>query len=157
MACSKRKSAARGLIGMVLFWAAVQEASAAVIEEVVVTAQKRSESTQDVPIAIAAYGERRLEDAYTDEIYYTAFNRNAGFAQAGGSDLADDYSNLNLRMFWYSADTRKRFLSHQTVSTATQLKRQVPPWSALPFCHAFLRTDKANAVQPAASIESSSW
>ena len=48
----------------------------------------------------------RLEYAYTDEIYYTAFNRNARFAEAGGSDLADDYSNLNLRMFWYSADDR---------------------------------------------------
>ena len=53
---------------MVLLGPAVQEASAAVIEEVVVTAQKRSESTQDVPIAIAAYGERRLEDAGFDQI-----------------------------------------------------------------------------------------
>jgi len=68
MARSKRQSAAWGLIGMVLFWPVVQEASAAVIEEVVVTAQKRSESTQDVPIAIAAYGERRLEDAGFDQI-----------------------------------------------------------------------------------------
>lgn len=48
----------------------------------------------------------RLEYAYVDEIYYTAFNRNAGYAQAGGSDLARDYSNLNLRAFWYSADDK---------------------------------------------------
>ncbi|QIB64993.1 TonB-dependent receptor [Kineobactrum salinum] len=42
----------------------------------------------------------RLEYAYTDEIYYTALNRNAGFADTGGSDLANDYDNINARLFW---------------------------------------------------------
>jgi iron complex outermembrane recepter protein len=44
----------------------------------------------------------RLEYAYTDEIYYTALNRDAGFAEPGGSDLADDYYNINARLFWFS-------------------------------------------------------
>jgi len=48
----------------------------------------------------------RLDNSYTDEIYYTAFNRNGGFSDPGGSDLADDYTNLNARLFWYSADDR---------------------------------------------------
>ncbi|WP_086930041.1 TonB-dependent receptor [Agarilytica rhodophyticola] len=48
----------------------------------------------------------RLEYAFTDEIYYTALNRNAGFAEAGGSDLADDYDNVNIRLFWFSSDDR---------------------------------------------------
>ncbi len=46
----------------------------------------------------------RIEYAYTDEIFYTALNRDAGFADPGGSDLADDYENLNVRLFRYSAD-----------------------------------------------------
>ena len=37
-------------------------ASAAVLEEVVVTAQKRSESMQDVPIAISAFTEKAMKD-----------------------------------------------------------------------------------------------
>ena len=44
----------------------------------------------------------RIDYSYTDEIYYTAFNRDGGFADPGGSDLADDYENLNARLFWYS-------------------------------------------------------
>ena len=46
----------------------------------------------------------RLEYSYTDEIYYTAFNRNAGFGEPGGNDLADDYHNINARLFWFSPD-----------------------------------------------------
>lgn len=44
----------------------------------------------------------RLEYAYTDEIYYTALNRDAGFNDPGGSDLAEDYYNINARLFWFS-------------------------------------------------------
>ena len=44
----------------------------------------------------------RLEYAYTDEIYYTALNRDAGFNEPGGSDLAEDYDNINARLFWFS-------------------------------------------------------
>lgn len=46
----------------------------------------------------------RFEYAYTDEIYYTALNRNAGFGEPGGSDLAEDYNNVNVRLFWFSRD-----------------------------------------------------
>lgn len=45
----------------------------------------------------------RLEYAFTDEIYYTALNRNAGFDDPGGSDLAADYDNVNARFFWFDA------------------------------------------------------
>jgi iron complex outermembrane recepter protein len=48
----------------------------------------------------------RLEYSYTDDIFYTAFNRTAGFATPGGNDLAEDYSNLNARLFWFSADEK---------------------------------------------------
>lgn len=48
----------------------------------------------------------RIEYAYTDEIFYTALNREAGFAEPGGSDLADDYDNLNVRLFWFGADEK---------------------------------------------------
>ncbi len=48
----------------------------------------------------------RLEYAYTDEIYYTAFNRDGGFGAPGGSDLADSYSNTNARLIWYSASDK---------------------------------------------------
>lgn len=44
----------------------------------------------------------RGELSYTDEIFYTALNRNGGFGDPGGSDLADDYTNVNLRAFWVS-------------------------------------------------------
>ena len=46
----------------------------------------------------------RLEYSYTDEIFYTAFNRNGGFADPGGSDFTDDYNNANARLFWFSTD-----------------------------------------------------
>jgi iron complex outermembrane receptor protein len=44
----------------------------------------------------------RLEYAYTDDMYYTALNRNSGFTEPGGSDLAEDYYNINTRLFWFS-------------------------------------------------------
>lgn len=46
----------------------------------------------------------RAEVNHTSEIFYTAFNRSAGFTAPGGSDLAEGYTNANLRLFWYSAD-----------------------------------------------------
>lgn len=48
----------------------------------------------------------RLDLAYTDEIFYSAFNRQAGFDEPGGSDLAEDYFNVNARLLWYSQDDR---------------------------------------------------
>ncbi|HIF85941.1 MAG TPA: TonB-dependent receptor [Gammaproteobacteria bacterium] len=48
----------------------------------------------------------RLEYSYTDEIYYTAFNRRAGFGDLKGNDLAGDYSNANARLFWFSPDEK---------------------------------------------------
>ncbi|MEM1188249.1 MAG: TonB-dependent receptor [Pseudomonadota bacterium] len=44
----------------------------------------------------------RLDYAYTDEIFYTAFNRTGGFSDPGGSDLANDYTNVDLRVTWTS-------------------------------------------------------
>ena len=44
----------------------------------------------------------RADYSYTDEMFYTAFNRVGGFGAPGGSDLADSYDNLNVRLFWYS-------------------------------------------------------
>lgn len=44
----------------------------------------------------------RLDYSYTDEIFYTAFNRTGGFSDPGGSDLAEDFTNLNLRFIWDS-------------------------------------------------------
>lgn len=46
----------------------------------------------------------RFDYSYTDEIFYTALNRNAGFDEPGGSDLADSYNNVNIRLFWLSPD-----------------------------------------------------
>lgn len=48
----------------------------------------------------------RLEYSYTDEIYYTAFNRHAGFDEPGGNDLAEDYHNVNARLFWFSPEDK---------------------------------------------------
>lgn len=48
----------------------------------------------------------RAEVNHTSEIFYTAFNRSAGFTAPGGSDLAEGYVNANLRLFWFSPDER---------------------------------------------------
>lgn len=48
----------------------------------------------------------RAELNHTSEIFYTAFNRSAGFTEPGGSDLAEGYVNANLRVFWFSANQR---------------------------------------------------
>ena len=59
------KIAAFSLIAMAPF---SQSVIAATLEEVVVTAQKRAESSQDIPIAISAMGEQQLEDTGFDGI-----------------------------------------------------------------------------------------
>jgi iron complex outermembrane receptor protein len=46
----------------------------------------------------------RLEYAYTDEIYYSPFNADEGTFELGGSDLGEDFTNVNARLFWFSAD-----------------------------------------------------
>ncbi len=43
------------------------------LEEIVVTAQKRAESLQDIPIAVSAFGERRLEDSGFDGVSDLSF------------------------------------------------------------------------------------
>ena len=48
--------------------ATVDSPSAAMLEEVVVTAQKREESLQDIPVAVTAFGESQLEDSGFDSI-----------------------------------------------------------------------------------------
>lgn len=48
----------------------------------------------------------RAEVNHTSEIFYTAFNRSGGFTAPGGSDLAEGYTNANLRLFWTSANER---------------------------------------------------
>lgn len=48
----------------------------------------------------------RAEFNRTSSIYYTAFNRNAGFAERDGSDFARGYENANLRLFWFSRGER---------------------------------------------------
>jgi hypothetical protein len=58
--------------------------AAPVLEEVVVTAQKRTESLQDVPVAVSALSADDLQEAYlrnklaippTNEKYYTSIER----------------------------------------------------------------------------------
>lgn len=58
---------------------------------------------------LSKYGSLRLrgEFAYTGDIFYTALNRNAGFDEPGGSDFAESYENVNLRLFW--DDPSERF------------------------------------------------
>lgn len=58
--------------------------------------------TNDWSLGAAGSLRARLDYSYTDEIFYNAFNRSGGFADPGGSDLADDYNNLNLRVIWNS-------------------------------------------------------
>ncbi len=48
----------------------------------------------------------RAEINHTSSIFYTAFNRNGGFTDPGGSDFAEGYTNANFRVFWYSEDDR---------------------------------------------------
>ncbi|WP_262695666.1 TonB-dependent receptor [Kordiimonas aquimaris] len=48
----------------------------------------------------------RAEINHTGSIFYTAFNRNGGFNDPGGSDFAEGYTNANFRLFWYSEDSR---------------------------------------------------
>jgi iron complex outermembrane recepter protein len=48
----------------------------------------------------------RVAYAFTDDMYYTPLNREAGFANLGGSELAEDYDNLNARLFWFSPNEK---------------------------------------------------
>ena len=48
----------------------------------------------------------RAEVNYTSSIFYTAFNRNGGFNDPGGSDFAEGYTNANFRLFWFSEDEK---------------------------------------------------
>lgn len=46
----------------------------------------------------------RLDFSFTDDIFYTPFNRVS--PSVGGSDLADSYTNLDLRFIWTDADEK---------------------------------------------------
>jgi iron complex outermembrane recepter protein len=63
---------------------AQQRPDTAVLEEVVVTAQKRSENLQDVPLSIQALGAQKLEDLHvTDFADYVKFLPSVAFQSAG--------------------------------------------------------------------------
>ena len=65
-------------------------AGGATIDEVVVTAQRRSESIQDVPIAITAVGEQTLRDSNVKGIEdYFALTPNVSFRSDGSRDRKD--------------------------------------------------------------------
>ena len=65
--------------------------------------------TKDWNLASGASIQLRIEHSFTDEIFYSALNGVAGDGEAGGSDLAEDYTNTNLRIFYHSADDRWTF------------------------------------------------
>lgn len=48
----------------------------------------------------------RGDFAYTDDMFYTAFNRTGGFGDLGGSDFAESYENVNFRLIWNDKDER---------------------------------------------------
>jgi iron complex outermembrane receptor protein len=67
-----------------------QEGAGKTIDEVVVTAQRRSESIQDVPIAITAVGEQTLRDSNVKGIEdYFALTPNVSFRSDGSRDRKD--------------------------------------------------------------------
>ncbi len=67
-----------------------QEGSGGTIDEVVVTAQRKSESIQDVPIAITAVGEQTLRDQNVKGIEdYFALTPNVSFRSDGSRDRKD--------------------------------------------------------------------
>ncbi len=67
-----------------------QEGSGKTIDEVVVTAQRRSESIQDVPIAITAVGAETLRDSNVKGIEdYFALTPNVSFRSDGSRDRKD--------------------------------------------------------------------
>src|ERR1043165_9728677 len=66
---------------------AQEEAGGRTIDEVVGTAQRRSESIQDVPIAITAVGEQTLRDSSVKGIAdYFALTPNVSFRSDGSRD-----------------------------------------------------------------------
>ena len=69
---------------------AQEEAVGGTIDEVVVTAQRRTESIQDVPIAITAVGEETLRDSNVKGIEdYFALTPNVSFRSDGSRDRKD--------------------------------------------------------------------
>ena len=67
-----------------------EAAAGGTIDEVVVTAQRRTESIQDVPIAITAVGEQTLRDSNVKGIEdYFALTPNVSFRSDGSRDRKD--------------------------------------------------------------------
>src|SRR5688572_7838357 len=68
-----------------------QQSDEAGLEEVVVTAQKRSESLQDVPLSIQAIGQKQLEELKVDDFSdYVKYLPNVSY-QSGGPGFARPY------------------------------------------------------------------
>lgn len=61
-------------------------------------------ATQQIDLGDRGMLKIRGEFAFTDKMFYSAFNRNGGFDSPGGSDLAPSYENVNIRVFWFSPD-----------------------------------------------------
>ncbi len=57
-------------------------------------------TTATKKLASGAEARLRVDYSYTGSIYYTPFNRNAGFDQPGGSDFARYYDNVDIRAFY---------------------------------------------------------
>ena len=78
-------------------------ATSAVLEEVVVTAQKRTESLQEVPIAISAFGSAQIKELGVSDLRELT-------GHIPGVELFDDsipplvpvtYSNMFTYIFWH--------------------------------------------------------
>ena len=68
-----------------------QQSEEAGLEEVLVTAQKRSESLQDVPLSIQAIGQQQLQELKVDDFSdYVKFLPNVSY-QTGGPGFARPY------------------------------------------------------------------
>lgn len=62
------------IAAFVLLWSVIPAyAQQTVIEEIIVTAQKREQSAQDVPIAISAFGQDFIDEAGVDDVFELQF------------------------------------------------------------------------------------
>ena len=94
--CGRARVAGRGLLGVVLLVAALQgwAAEPLVIEEIVVTATKRAESVQDIPVAVNAVDQATIEALNIDE--FTDITRISPSLTINQGDWATN-SGFNLR------------------------------------------------------------
>src|SRR5262245_12785590 len=98
-----RSTASYGVLAALLFGGACQAAEAdnGVLDEVIVTAQKRAEHLVDVPVAITAFGEEQLDRRGATKFTDIAMSvPNMVFEQAA------DIRNQRISIRGISADTR---------------------------------------------------